>query len=268
MQLLKRYVEKKNLRKRMTNNYSAEQWKTIHFDFEHVNNGYVEISNYGRVRSFNRISKGNILKPSVINGYYILRLKLYRPRDAKSQKEFDYLHQQAAILEEQLKALKSNSGEAEKIANLTELYNSLRKSITKRLEDDLKSRIINYSALIHRLVATYFLHKTSDEHSVVAHIDFEKQNNLFTNLKWMTLKENYEHQQKSPYVLKEKAGRLTRRKESSKATKLTVTKVMLLKKLLNEGKPLKTLVKQFKISETQIFRIKRGENWGDIEAAK
>jgi len=43
---------------------------------------------------------------------------------------------------------------------------------------------------------------------------------------------------------------------------------MLLKKLLNQGKPMKQLVKQFKVTDTQIFRIKRGENWADIEAAK
>jgi Mor family transcriptional regulator len=41
---------------------------------------------------------------------------------------------------------------------------------------------------------------------------------------------------------------------------------MLLKKLLNEGKPIKQLVKLFKVSDTQIFRIKRGENWANIQA--
>ncbi len=252
----------------MTNNYSAEQWKTVQFDFEFTQDGHIEISNYGRIRSFNRISKGNLLKPSIINGYYILRLKLYRPREQKTQKEFDYLQEQTSILGQQLKTLKNNNSDAEKIATMTELLESLKKNITKRLKDDLKNRTINYASLVHRLVATYFLNKPSEEHTVVAHLDFEKLNNKFTNLKWMTLKENYEHQQKSPYVIKEKEERIHKRKESSKATKLTVTKVMLLKKLLNEGKPLKTLVKQFKISETQIFRIKRGENWADIEAAK
>ena len=252
----------------MTNSYFAEQWKTVQFDEDLIKEGTIEISNFGRVRSFNRISNGNILKPSHINGYEILRLKLYRPRDQKTQKEFDYLQQQVTILGDQLKTLKNNKSEAKKIASITELLASMKTNITKRLNDDLKHRTVNYSALIHRLVATYFLEKPSEKHTVVAHINFEKLNNKYTNLKWMTPQENYEHQQKSPYVIKEKETRLHRRKEDSKATKLTVTKVMLLKKLLNEGKPLKTLVKQFKISETQIFRIKRGENWADIEAAK
>jgi hypothetical protein len=42
---------------------------------------------------------------------------------------------------------------------------------------------------------------------------------------------------------------------------------MLLKKLLNEGKPMKQLIKQFKITDTQILRIKRGENWSSVAAA-
>lgn len=33
---------------------------------------------------------------------------------------------------------------------------------------------------------------------------------------------------------------------------------MLMKKLINQGKPMKQLVRQFKVTDTQIFRIKRG----------
>ncbi len=84
----------------------------------------------------------------------------------------------------------------------------------------------------------------------------------------MTLTENYAHQQKSPLVIAEKFDRRNNPLKKPAHSKLTVTKVMLLKKLLNQGKPMKSLVKLFRITDTQIFRIKRGENWGDIEAAK
>jgi hypothetical protein len=144
---------------------------------------------------------------------------------------------------------------------------SLKKSLSKKFADDTKKRTINYHSLIHRLVADYFLKRPSDEHTIVAHLDHDKLNNKSSNLKWMTPTENYEHQKKSPHVIAEKNERRHRRKENSRATKLTVTKVMLLKKLLNQGKPLRTLVKQFKVTDTQILRIKRGENWADIEAA-
>jgi uncharacterized protein with PhoU and TrkA domain len=43
---------------------------------------------------------------------------------------------------------------------------------------------------------------------------------------------------------------------------------MLLKKLLNEGKPMKQLVKVSKETDTQIIRIKRGETWADGPASK
>ena len=42
---------------------------------------------------------------------------------------------------------------------------------------------------------------------------------------------------------------------------------MLLKKLLNEGKSMKQLAKQFKVTTTQILRIKRGVNWAEVDAA-
>ena len=102
----------------------------------------------------------------------------------------------------------------------------------------------------------------------MAHLDYKKLNNHVSNLKWMTPEENFAHQQKSPFVIKEKEQRKLNPRRNSKVAKLTVTKVMLLKKLLNQNKPVRQLVKQFKITDMQIYRIKRGENWGGIPAAK
>ena len=84
----------------------------------------------------------------------------------------------------------------------------------------------------------------------------------------MTPEENYEHQKKSPHVISDKKKRQARQQSNPNRAKLTPTKVMLLKKLLNEGKPMKRLVKLFKVTDTQILRIKRGENWANIKAAK
>ena len=104
--------------------------------------------------------------------------------------------------------------------------------------------------------------------TIVAHLDHDKLNNKVTNLKWMTPEENYEHQKTSPYVIKDKLQRQVRQQSNPNRAKLTVTKVMLLKKLLNEGKPTKQLVKVFKVTDTQIIRIKKGENWSNISASK
>jgi len=251
----------------MIKDYPGEQWKTLVFDFEYTNEGRIEISNFGRLRTFNKISDGNILNGSMINGYRIIRLKLYKPRDEKVQHQFEYLQQQVVELSEKLKSLKKNKASAEIIQETTELLQNFRKNLSKKYREELKSRTIHYHSLIHRLVADYFLPKPTPGQTVVAHRDHDKLNNRAGNLKWMTREENYEHQKTSPLVIKENQERRHRRKENSRATKLTVTKVMLLKKLLNQGKPMKQLVKQFKITNTQIVRIQRGENWPDVPAA-
>lgn len=252
----------------MTKDYPGEQWKTVKFGFDFTNDFRLEVSNFGRLRTFNKISDGNIINGSMINGYRIIRLKLYTPRDEKMQSRLDYLQQQVFKLTRKLKSLKDNKESKKVINEISELLDTLKKNLSKKFQADLKERTINYHSLFHRLVANYFLKKPTAKQTIVAHLNHDKLNNRANNLLWMTPEENYEHQKSSPHVIKEKQERRHRRKENSRATKLSVTKVMLMKKLINQGKPMKQLVKQFKVTDTQIFRIKRGENWGDIEAAK
>jgi len=47
-------------------------------------------------------------------------------------------------------------------------------------------------------------------------------------------------------------------------TKLTIADVRIIKHQLNMGIPGAVLARTFKVSEMQISRIKRGENWNDI----
>ncbi len=252
----------------MTKDYPGEQWKTLKFDFEFTNEGRIEVSNFGRLRSFNKVSGGNIVNGSMINGYKILRLKLYKPREEKIQNRLDYHQQQILKLTRKLKSLKDNNESKKVIAETGELLDNLKANLSKKFKDDLKERTVNYHSLVHRLVADYFLKKPTAKQTIVAHLDHDKLNNRANNLQWMAPEENYEHQKNSPHVIKEKQERRHRPKENSRATKLSVTKVMLMKKLINQGKPMKQLVKLFKVTETQIIRIRRGENWSDIEAAK
>jgi hypothetical protein len=74
-----------------------EIWKPITFDFEFTNNCRYEVSNWGRVRSFTKVADGRILKGSITEGYKIIRLKLYKPRDEKSQLKFDELKKKYQI---------------------------------------------------------------------------------------------------------------------------------------------------------------------------
>jgi hypothetical protein len=252
----------------MAKQLAGEHWKDIQFDFEFTNDFILQISNYGRVRSFNKISNGNILNGSLVNGYRIIRLKLYRPRDEKKEAKFRFLQNQVTKLNRKIKKMKEEKETKKSILETEKLLESLKKNLSQKFATDLKERTIHHHALIHRLVADYFLKAPVKGQTIVGHLDYNKINNRANNLKWMTPEENYKHQQNSPFVIKEKQERKTRPKQASRATKLTVTKVMLLKKLLNKGMTLKKLSKQFKISDMQVHRIKTGENWGEIEAAK
>jgi hypothetical protein len=260
-----------------TTNFFGEKWKRVQFDFEYANDNILEVSNFGRLRSFNKISNGNILNGSLINGYKIIRLKFFKARTSEAEKNLNKLRQKIVVLSSEIDHLKrtvetedvsnrSNENYKKQLEDSLSSIDTLKKNLRKNMRRDEKERTIHYHSLVHRLVAEYFCDKATNEHTVVAHLDYDKLNNRNSNLRWMTPKENYIHQQKSPHVIASKGDNKNKRSKS-KATKLSITKVMLLKKLLNEGKPMRTLVKNFKITETQILRIKRGENWSDIEAA-
>ncbi|MCY7350929.1 MAG: NUMOD4 motif-containing HNH endonuclease [Cytophagaceae bacterium] len=113
---------------------------------------------------------------------------------------------------------------------------------------------------VHKLVADFFLEKPSPEHKFVIHLDFEKINNHYENLKWATREQMHEHNRENP-ALKEKP--MPRR---TKNYKLTESKVIMIKKLLKKDKSrLKMIAKQFGITHTQLNRIRSGENWGYVK---
>ena len=249
--------------------FYGEKWKNVNFPFEHVNNYRLEVSNFGRIRSFNKLSNGNILNGSITEGYKIIRLKFFKEPDVAAAKKAELLQKKIANAAKKIKLLKENE---ENIAVLKQAEQDLKKLKTvysKYVAQITKDRTIHYHSLIHRLVADYFLQGRSLNKTIVAHLDFDKLNNDVKNLKWMTPEENYAHQKNSPFVIEEKERRIVYGSITSKNIKLTVTKVMLLKKMLNEGRKTVTqLAKQFKVSDMQIIRIRRGENWSSIPAAE
>ncbi|WP_232505662.1 hypothetical protein [Flavobacterium crassostreae] len=127
--------------------------------------------------------------------------------------------------------------------------------------------IKNKHFFVSKLVAEYFIPKTSEDQIYVLHLDRKRDNDDYRNLKWATKEEMLEHSQKSPYV---KQARLNLIKHNLEANgrKLTVTKVMLIKKILAKAEQktrLKMIAKQFGVSEMQIRRIKSGENWSQVK---
>jgi hypothetical protein len=120
---------------------------------------------------------------------------------------------------------------------------------------------------VYKLVAELFIPRTSEDQKHVLHLDYQIRNDDISNLKWATYEEMILHRRKSPYIIKAQKDLLEHNIKSD-GRKLTVTRVIHLKKLLqdpNRKTRLKMLAKQFGISEMQICRIKRGENWGHIK---
>lgn len=128
-------------------------------------------------------------------------------------------------------------------------------------------KVTNKHFFICKLVAHHFVPKQSEEQTYVLHLDRVRDNDDYRNLRWATREEMIEHSRKSPFVIQAKKNLLEHNIKSD-GKKLTVTKVMLIKRIL--AKPdrktrLKMIAKQFGVSEMQIRRIQSGENWGHIK---
>ncbi|HKL37603.1 MAG TPA: NUMOD4 domain-containing protein [Bacteroidales bacterium] len=109
---------------------------------------------------------------------------------------------------------------------------------------------------VHKLVAENFLQRDNELQVHVIHLDFDKQNNYYKNLKWVTKETMFEHQKINPNY---KRGTIN-------YSKLSETDVIRLKKKLKRGKnKLYKLAREFGITHTQLNRIRSGENWGHIE---
>ncbi len=155
----------------------------------------------------------------------------------------------------------SDYGRLKSVDKITEQEKLLKGSLMKQgfMQLNLKLKDnIRQGFYVHKLIAEEFI-KQPEGKKFVFHIDGNKLNNHWENLKWADRKEMTQHQIDQGVYLHEN------RKMPSHA-KMNETKVRLLKKRLKEGKTKrKVLAKSFGITETQLRRIEKGENWGHIE---
>lgn len=127
-----------------------------------------------------------------------------------------------------------------------------RLTLSLMLKDDVRQ--IFY---IHRLVGEYFLSKSSESHTFLIHLDQNLRNNHFENLKWFNRQELNNRWKE--------LGLYKGINANHPNTKMTESKVKLLKQRVKKGKTKKRiLAKQFNISVTQVNRILSGENWGNV----
>jgi DNA-binding Xre family transcriptional regulator len=114
---------------------------------------------------------------------------------------------------------------------------------------------------VHKLVAEFFVPKDDNpDRKFVLHLDHDKLNNYWENLKWATRDEMTIHNRENPAVKDRVIPKRT------KNYKLTESKVIMIKKMLKSDKNrLKMIAKQFGITHTQLNRIRSGENWGHVK---
>ncbi|WP_373513952.1 NUMOD4 domain-containing protein [Persicitalea sp.] len=186
------------MKQNLGSSFWNEKWVRIDFGNPDTDPHY-EVSNYGRIKSFQTKSKeGTIIKGSVIQGYRSLNIRIKGNKSA--------------------------------------------------------------NRYVHKLVAENFLEKENQEQSFVIHLDYDKQNNYFENLKWVTKDELTLHNRDNPAMVNRVMPRNT------KNYKLNETKVKIIRKLLkNDNNRLKMIAKQFGITHTQLNRIRSGENWKQVE---
>ncbi|MBK6275410.1 MAG: HNH endonuclease [Saprospirales bacterium] len=253
--------------------YLEEKWKTIELDVETKNDNIIQISNFGRVRTFNKISAGKILNGSLQEGFKIIRLKLIQNKDPEvnkvldtKRKRIEKLIAQNSTLKKELATFTKRNPNYKTIK--TQIEVNVEKITKLRLEyrlifDEEQKRCTVYKHfLTHRMVAKYFCKKASKKQDFVIHIDHDKLNNHFTNLRWATMEEVGLHWITNPNVIAAKERR--KLDKTGKYSKLNHSNVVAIKKLLAKGKTLKEIATKYGVSDMQIYRIKTGENWSHI----
>lgn len=104
---------------------------------------------------------------------------------------------------------------------------------TFRFKVKKDDKIVNKYLFLYKLVAQYFIPKDSEDQTYVLHLDYNRANDDVSNLRWATKQEMMAHSRKSPRVIQAKKN-LIEHNLKADGRKLTTTKVMLIKKSLQD----------------------------------
>ncbi|MDA3928800.1 MAG: NUMOD4 domain-containing protein [Prolixibacteraceae bacterium] len=163
-----------------------------------------------------------------------------------------------------------NSGDRYMVSN----YGRVKSFVIKKEEGQIMSpcKMGNFLALkivvdkrnincyIHILVASVFIPKESEDLTHVIHIDLNYNNNQVSNLKWVKKEQVFEN-------VKIRNSRSSKLRKPHN-TNFKERDVAQLKSMLKKGVPQVEIAKLFCISQMQVTRIKRGENWGHVKPAE
>lgn len=246
-----------------------EIWKPISFEYDHLMVTRYEVSNLGRIRSFGKDFEGRIVKGSTTDGFRTLRLKIFQPFSPKVEEELNNLREEINYFREKRRNLKKEKAALLSIRRVTTSIDKREEKWSKIYWKEKKKQAFYPSILFHNIVAKYFLPTPKKDEIIVGHLDYDKLNNRADNLKWMTREEHTKHINQSPKVIAAKERRRENpfQNRKKKGHKLDDTQVLHIKKLLKRGWTLKRIAKNFGISDMQVSRIKRGENWSHVKLA-
>ena len=126
----------------------------------------------------------------------------------------------------------------------------------------------HYCIYFHKLVAEKFVKKENLEQNMVLHLDFNKQNNHFSNLKWCTKQESLQHQFTNPDFKRGNPNPKTGSKLNAKQVVKIKRKLIEIDLLVDKKEKqlkLNKLTSYYNISKVQLNRIKKGESWNHIK---
>jgi hypothetical protein len=114
--------------------------------------------------------------------------------------------------------------------------------------------------LVHKIIASAFLEKKSPDYTYVIHKDWNIKNNHIDNLEWVTRDANYTR-------VMGHLNEINKNNPNKKVpfSKLKTDDVKLIKTMLSRGVKQNLIAKMFCVSEMQITRIKRGDNWAEVK---
>lgn len=113
-------------------------------------------------------------------------------------------------------------------------------------------------ALVHRLVALAFCHRSDGRHEV-NHINGDKHDNRAENLEWCTRQENVRDAwERAPWNPPAMAG------ESNPNAKLTEKEVREIRRLRKQGITLKEVAAKFGVTFGLVSAIARGRAWKHV----
>lgn len=259
----------------MTN---SDEWKVYKFGEDFDETYQLFFSKYGEVKSVTKNNpEGKILKGSMREGYPIISFTQFEPISEKMKLKFEEQSTLIAALRaearqlKRLVKLKGTTGQELQIATnrintLADDIKSCVSKLSKQRTKDLKSRGKYYHLLVHKAMAELFIPNDDPENKkFVIHKNFDKKDNRIENLDWATKEEVVKRSFESPKFIQYKIS--APKKDRTAVAKLSYNDVVLIKRKLKKGEPASKLAKRFGVSDMQIYRIKSGENWGDVQTS-